>query len=201
MRIYLDNNATTAVHPDVLDGYAKVLREVFGNASSIHGEGQSARRLIEDAREAVARLIGAAGRDLVFTSGGTESNNAAIFGAAGTAPRSHIVTTAIEHPSVAECVRLLASRGADVTAVPSGRDGAVAAADVIAAMREDTRLVTVMLANNETGVIQPVAEIGRACRERGVHFHCDAVQAAGKIPLVVDDLACDTLAISGHKLH
>jgi cysteine desulfurase len=198
-RIYLDNNATTAIHPEVLRVLETSLRDVFGNASSIHREGQAARRVIEDAREAVARLIGATARELVFTSGGTESNNAAIFGAI--AQDGHVVTSAIEHPSVAEAVRGLEQRGHQVTRVNPSRSGLVDANAVIDAMRPETKLVTVMMANNETGVVQPVAEIGRACRERGVHFHVDAVQAAGKIAVNVAEIACDTLAISAHKMH
>jgi len=201
MRIYLDNNATTAIHPEVLSVLESTLRDVFGNASSIHREGQAARRVIEDARESVARLVGATARDLVFTSGGTESNNAAIFGAVSTTGRCHIVTSSIEHPSVAEAVRELERRGCEVTRVSPSRDGLVSADDVIAAMREDTRLVTVMMANNETGVVQPVEAIGRACRERNAHFHCDAVQAAGKIAIDVESIQCDTLSLSAHKLH
>ena len=201
MRIYLDNNATTAIHPEVLRVLEEALRETFGNASSIHREGQAARRVIENAREAVAHLIGATARDVVFTSGGTESNNAAIFGAVPAGSRCHIVTTAIEHPSVAEAVRELERRGSEVTRVGPARSGNVAAEDVIAAIRDDTRLVAVMIANNETGVLQPVGEIGRVCRERGVHFHCDAVQAAGKVPIDVHAIGCDTLALSAHKLH
>jgi len=201
MRIYLDNNATTAIHPDVLPVLESALRDVFGNASSVHKEGQSARRMIEDARELVANLIGATSREVVFTSGGTESNNAAIFGAVSMTERSHIVTTAIEHPSVAEAVGELERRGAAVTRVAPSPDGAVSADDVIAAMRDDTRLVTVMMANNETGVVQPVEAIGRAARERGIHFHCDAVQAARKIAIDVEAIHCETLALSAHKLH
>lgn len=199
MRIYLDNNATTAIHPDVLRVLETSLRDVYGNASSIHREGQAARRVIEDARESVARLIGATAREVVFTSGGTESNNAAIFGAV--AGPGHVVTTAIEHPSVAEAVRTLEDRGYVVTRVAPSRSGRVEAADVIAAMRDDTKLVTVMMANNETGVVQPVAEIGAACRERGVPFHVDGVQAAGKIEVDVAKIACDTLSLSAHKMH
>jgi cysteine desulfurase len=199
MRIYLDNNATTAIHPDVLRILEEAMRETYGNASSIHREGQAARRVIENARESVARLIGATARDVVFTSGGTESNNAAIFGAVPAGSRCHIVTSEIEHPSVAEAIRELERRGCDVTRVAPSRDGLVSPADVIAALRDDTRLVAVMMANNETGVIQPVSEIGRACRARGIHFHCDAVQAAGKIAVTVEDV--DTLALSAHKLH
>ncbi len=200
-RIYLDNNATTAIHPDVIRVLEESLRDVFGNASSVHKEGQRARQVIEDARESVATLIGATARDVVFTSGGTESNNAAIFGAVPRDGRHHIVTTKIEHPSVAEAVTELERRGHRVTRVPPSRSGEISASAVIDAIEPDTRLVTVMLANNETGVVQPVAEIGRACRERGVHFHCDAVQGAGKIKVDVGDLACDTLSMSAHKMH
>jgi cysteine desulfurase len=200
-RIYLDNNATTAIHPDVLRVLEESLRDVYGNASSIHKEGQRARQVIEDARESVARLIGAPARDVVFTSGGTESNNAAIFGAVTHERRHHIVTTTIEHPSVAEAVAELERRGNRVTRVAPSRSGAVGASEVIDAIEADTRVVTVMLANNETGVIQPVAEIARACRELGIHFHCDAVQGVGKIDVDVDALGCDTLSISAHKIH
>jgi cysteine desulfurase len=201
MRVYLDNNATTAIHPAVLNALEAALRDVYGNASSIHNEGQSARRAIEQARESIAALAGASAREIVFTSGGTESNNAAIFGAAGGGNRHHIVTTAIEHPSVLEPIAELERRGHQVTRVAPSRSGVVAAADVIAAMRPETRLVAMMLANNETGVVQPVAEVGRACRERGVHLHCDAVQAMGKIDVDVAQLAVDSLAMSAHKLH
>jgi cysteine desulfurase len=201
MRIYLDNNATTPLHPVVLGVLNDALRDVYGNASSVHKEGQTARRRIEDARDAVALLIGATSREIVFTSGGTESNNAAIFGVIGNHGRHHIVTTSIEHPSVLEPVQELARRGHEVTLVPAARSGEVSAAAMIAAIRPDTRLVTMMLANNETGVVQPVEEVARACRERGIHFHCDAVQAIGKIAVDVNALAVDSLAMGGHKLH
>ena len=196
MRIYLDNNATTALHPEVLDALGAALRDVYGNASSIHKEGQTARRLIEEARESVARLIGAAARDIVFTSGGTESNNAALHGVLASTERPHIVTTSIEHPSVAEVLR-----GRDVTAVDPDRSGRVEAEAVIAAIRPQTKLVAMMLANNETGVLQPVAEVARVTRERGIHLHCDAVQAAGRIDVDVEALGADTVALSAHKLH
>jgi len=201
MRVYLDNNATTPVHPAVLKALQEALADVYGNASSIHKEGQTARRRIEDARESVARLIGATAREVVFTSGGTESNNAAIFGAVPRSGRHHIVTTGIEHPSVMEPVQELERRGYDITVVSPDRSGLVPADRVIAALRPDTRLVAIMLANNETGVIQPVADIARVCRERGIHMHCDAVQAAGKIDIDVESLGVDTLSLSAHKLH
>jgi cysteine desulfurase len=201
MRVYLDNNATTPVHPAVLDALREAFADVYGNASSIHKEGQMARRRIEDARDSVARLIGATAKDIVFTSGGTESNNAAIFGAVPATGRHHIVTTAIEHPSVREPVEELARRGHEVTTITPERTGEVSAARLIDALRPDTRLFTMMLANNETGVIQPVAEVAAVCRERGIHVHCDAVQAIGKIDVDVEKLGVDTLAISAHKLH
>jgi cysteine desulfurase len=201
MRIYLDNNATTPVHPDVLRVACDAMRDIYGNASSIHKEGQSARRLIEDAREPVARLLSATAREIVFTSGGSESNNAAISGVVLKGGSHHIVTTAIEHPSVSEAVATLRRRGCEVTIVPPQRNGVVDAARVIDAMRGDTRLVAMMLVNNETGVVQPVADVGRVCRERGVHFHCDAVQAAGKLDIDVSALGVDTLSLSAHKIH
>lgn len=201
MRIYLDNNATTPLHPAVLEAVTDSLRNVFGNASSIHKEGQTARHAIEDARESVARLIAAEARDIIFTSGGTESNNAAIFGAAGQDGRHHIVTTAIEHPSVLEPVAELQRREHAVTIVPPSRSGVVDADAVIAALRPETRLVVFMLANNETGVLQPVAEVARVCRERSIHIHCDAVQGAGKVDIDVAALGIDTLSLSAHKLH
>jgi cysteine desulfurase len=201
MRIYLDNNATTPLHPAVLESLGNSLRDVFGNASSIHKEGQSARRGIEDARESVARLIAAEARDVIFTSGGTESNNAAIFGAAGQDGRHHIVTTAIEHPSVLEPVTELERRGHSVTIVSPSRSGVVDVDAVLAALRPDTRLVAMMLANNETGVLQPVAAVASVCRARSIHFHCDAVQGAGKVDIDVSSLGVDTLALSAHKLH
>jgi len=201
MRIYLDNNATTPLHPAVLEALGASLRDVFGNASSIHKEGQAARRAIEDARESVARLIAAEARDVIFTSGGTESNNAAIFGAAGSDGRQHIVTTAIEHPSVLEPIAELERRGHSLTVVSPSRSGVVDADAVIAALRPETRLVSMMLANNETGVIQPVTDVARVCRERSIHIHCDAVQGAGKIDVDVNALGVDTLALSAHKMH
>jgi cysteine desulfurase len=201
MRIYLDANATTPLHPAVLEALERSLRDVFGNASSIHNEGQSARRAIEGARESVANLIAAEARDVVFTSGGTESNNAAIFGVAGQDGRHHIVTTAIEHPSVLEPVTELERRGHDVTIVAPSRSGVIDAGAVIAAIRPETRLVAMMLANNETGILQPVTDVARACRERSVHLHCDAVQGAGKVDLDVTALGVDSLALSAHKLH
>lgn len=202
MRVYLDNNATTQIHPQVMDVLAVRLREVYGNASSIHSEGQVARRVLEESRESVAALIGSSPREVVFTSGGTESNNAAIYGITSLSDsRCHLVTTAIEHPSVLEVARDLEVRGHSVTYVRPSPAGAVRAEEVIAALRSDTKVVAIMLANNETGTVQPVAEIAEACHARGIHVHCDAVQAAGKLPVAVNELGIDTLALSAHKLH
>src|SRR5207244_697810 len=166
---------------------------------SISNEGQTARRRIEEARESVGLAIGGTAREIVFTSGGTESNNAAIFGAVAEGDRNHIVTTAIEHPSVLEPAGELERRGHAVTVVAPSRSGEVPASAVIDALRHDTRLVTMMLANNETGVVQPVAEVANACRERGIHLHCDAVQPAGKIDADGRARGADTLALSAHQ--
>ncbi len=202
MRIYLDNNATTQIHPDVLARMGEVSLNVYGNASSVHSEGQHARRILEEARERVATLIGASPREIVFTSGGTESNNAAIHGVVlSTRSSCHIVTTSIEHPSVLEPIRELALRGHEISLVPPDPDGRVSQERIIEAIRDDTKLVCVMLANNETGMIQPVRAVAELCRIRGIHMHCDAVQAAGKLEFTAEDLGVDTLAISAHKLH
>lgn len=202
MRIYLDNNATTPLLSEASATLARVTAEVFGNPSSIHQEGQVARRCLEEARDAVADLIHATPREVVFTSGGTESSNAGLYGAVSDFNLCHIVTSAIEHPSVIEPVMDLQKRGrAEVTVVRADRQGVVQANAIIDAIRPDTRLVALMLANNETGVVQPVAEVAAFCRQRGIHVHCDAVQAAGKIPINVQDLQVDTLALSAHKFH
>jgi cysteine desulfurase len=201
MRIYLDNNATTIIHPEVRDVMSRDLEAVFGNPSSIHEEGQRARRALEEAREELALLIGAKPREIVFTSGGTESDNAAVFGIASLRPGSHVVSSSIEHPAVLEAVRELERRGHPVSWVGCDSDGRVDAAGMIDALRPETSLVTLMLGNNETGVIQPVEEVGRACRQQGIHLHCDAVQAGGKLPVEVEQLQVDTLALSGHKMH
>jgi cysteine desulfurase len=201
MRIYLDHNATTPVAEEVISVLTGSMRDVFGNASSIHNEGQTARRVVEESRETVARLVGATSREIVFTSGGTESNNAALLGAVPQGSRLHIVTRAIEHPSVLEPLRRLERRGHELTIVPCSRDGVVEAASMIEAIRPDTKLVSLMLANNETGAIQPVREVAAACRERGVRMHCDAVQGPGKIAVSFAELGCDTMAISAHKMH
>jgi len=171
----------------------------FGNASSIHQEGQVARSAVEQARGRVAGLLGCRPSEVVFTSGGTESDNLAVFGSARSG--DHVVSSSVEHHAVLHAVERLADRGVEVTIVPVDGQGVVSAEDVRRALRPNTRLVSVMMANNETGVMQPVEEIGRITREAGVRFHVDAVQAAGKVPVDVEAIGCDLLSISGHKMH
>ena len=201
-RIYLDNAATTAVSPEVLEAMLPYFTQVSGNASSIHGYGREAKRAIENARRQVMRALNAAApQEIYFTSGGTESDNWAIKGAALAIGKGHIVTTAIEHHAVLHTCQWLEKRGYAVTYLPVDEYGRVTAAQVEAALREDTILVSVMAANNEVGTLQPIAEIGALCRARGVLFHTDAVQAAGAIPLDVQAMNIDLLSLSGHKLH
>jgi cysteine desulfurase len=202
-RVYFDHNASTPVSPDVLDVYVAALREVPANASSVHRDGQLAHQRLEQARAQVARFLGCAPKEVVFTSGGTEADNLAVLGAvrASTQPDRHVVTTAIEHPAVLNACRQLERESVEVTYVRPERDGWVSPEAVRAAIRPETVLVSVMHANNETGVIQPVAEIGRITRELGILFHSDGVQAVGKIPVSVSDLGVDLYSISGHKLN
>jgi cysteine desulfurase len=171
----------------------------FGNASSIHQEGQQARSAVEQARASVARLLSCRPSEVVFTSGGTESDNLAVFGSATAG--DHVISSSVEHHAVLHAVERLAERGVEVTVLPVDGEGVVAAEDVRRALRPNTRLVSVMMANNETGVLQPVEEIGRIAREAGVRFHVDAVQAAGKVAIDVEAIGCDLLSISGHKMH
>lgn len=198
-RIYLDNNATTPVLPEVLAAIQPYFAESFGNPSSIHQNGQGAKATIEDARESVAKLVGARPSEVVFTSGGTEADNLAVFGIAG--PGDHIITSRIEHHAVLHSCRHTASTGCELTEIPVDGQGLIDPNDIRRALRPNTRLISVMLANNETGVLQPVQEIGKLAREAGVCFHTDAVQAAGKLPLDVSQIGCDLLSISGHKMH
>jgi cysteine desulfurase len=203
MRAYLDYNATTPVDSQVLAAMLPYLAENFGNASSIHSAGQSARAAVDRARDSVASLIGAKPLEIVFTSGGTEADNLALLGvaAAATNSRKHIITTAIEHHAVLHAAHSLDKQGIEVTYVPPGRDGIVCPDDVRRALRTETVLISVMHANNELGTIQRVEEIGQIAREADVCFHSDAVQAAGKLPLDVNRLGVDLLSISAHKIY
>src|ERR1700677_3613110 len=200
-RVYLDNNATTPVLPDVLDAMRPYFGGRFGNASSIHHHGQDTRAAVEHARESVAALLGCRASEIVFTSGGTEADNLAIFGLVREG--DHIVTSTIEHHAVLNaCKRLgITMQGCDVTYIPVDGRGLVDPADVKRALRNNTKLISIMFANNETGVLQPVPEIGKIAAEADVYFHTDAVQAAGKVPIDVNKIGCDLLPISPHKLH
>ena len=199
LRVYLDNNATTPVLPEVLDAMRPYFGEHFGNASSIHHHGQETRAAVERARESVAELVGCRSSEIVFTSGGTEADNLAIFGLAK--PGDHILTSTIEHHAVMNACKHLEQKGCEVTSIPVDGRCQVDPDDVKRALRSNTKLITIMLANNETGVVQPVEQIGKIAAEADVYFHTDAVQAAGKIPLDVRKIGCDLLTISGHKIH
>jgi len=198
-RVYLDNNATTPVLPEVFEAMRPYFGENFGNASSIHHHGQETRAAVESARESVAALLNCSAAELVFTSGGTESNNLALAGLV--APGDHVITTAIEHHAVLHAATHLEDIGCEVTVLPVDRRCLVDPDDLKRALRPDTKLISVMMANNETGVLQPVEEIGRIAQETGVLFHVDAVQAAGKIAIDVERTGCHALTISGHKIH
>jgi cysteine desulfurase len=203
MRIYLDYNATTPVDPAVLDAMLPYFAETFGNASSIHSPGQRARGAVDGARASVAALLGAKLSEIVFTSGGTESDNLALFGvvAASQEPRKHIITTAIEHHAVLNSAQALEKLGVAVSYIPVGHKGVVDLADIRRAITRETILISVMHANNELGTIQPIEEISRIAAAAKVLFHCDAVQTAGKLPLDVNRLGVDLLSISAHKMY
>jgi cysteine desulfurase len=208
-RVYLDNSATTPVDPRVAAAMSRAVVETFGNASSVHGFGQQARAAIDRARREVAGLIGAKQNEIVFTSGGTEANNLAIRGLCEAVANHgrHIITSAIEHPSVAGVCNELEKRGWEVTRLPVYENGIVRVEDFVQAIRPDTVLITIMLANNEIGTIQPIGEIGslvrekRAAGQKNLWLHTDAVQAAGRLALNVDELGCDLLTMSAHKVY
>jgi cysteine desulfurase len=202
-RIYLDHNASTPVRPEILEAAFPFLKENFGNPSSVHWAGSAARVAVDEARERVAAFLGAEPEEIVFTGGGTESNNLAIKGMlpTGGAGRTHLVVTAVEHPSVLETALDLEERGISVTVVPVDGRGSLKPEAIGEAITPETVLVSAMFANNETGTILPIARIGEICRERGVPFHTDAVQAAGKVPIDLRALPVDMLSISGHKVN
>jgi cysteine desulfurase len=198
-RVYLDNNASTPLLPEVFEAMKPYYLEKFGNASSIHRFGQQARAAVESARQSVAELLNARPAEIVFTSGGTEADNLGIFGF--TRRGDHVITSTIEHSAVLNSCRHLEETGCEVTCIGVNGRGEINPEDVRAALRPNTRLITIMMANNETGVLQPVEEIGRIAAEAEVFFHTDAVQAAGKVPVDVRKIQCDALSISGHKIH
>ena len=204
MRIYLDHNATTPVDPAAAAAMMRALQDLFGNASSVHYYGQQAKAAIDDARSAVAALIGAEPSEIVFTSGGTEADNFAIRGAAEALEvtgRKHLITSGIEHEAVLNTFKALAKRGWKTTVLPLDARGIVSPDALRNAMTDDTALVSIMHANNEIGTIQPIAELATIAKGRGALFHTDAVQSAGKIPVNVRALGVDLVAISAHKFY
>jgi len=198
-RIYFDNNATTPVLPEVLEAMQRYYAEYFGNASSIHHHGQETRAAVERARESVAALLDCRASEIVFTSGGTEADNLAIFGLVQ--PGDHVISSTVEHHAVLNSCKHLESLGCGVTYVPVDGRGVVDPDDVRRAIRPATKLITIMMANNETGVLQSVQEIARVAADADIYFHSDAVQAAGKVPVNVKEIGCDLLSISAHKMH
>src|SRR5256885_6465654 len=198
-RAYFDNNASTPSRPEVFDAMRPHFGEHFGNASSIHHHGQETRAAVERARESVADLLGCRASEIVFTSGGTEGDNLAIFGLAKAG--DHVITSTVEHHAVMNACKQFAKKGCEVTSIPVDGRGRVDPDDVKRALRPATKLITIMTANNETGVLQPVEDIGKVAAEADVYFHTDAVQAAGKIAIDVNKFGCDLLTISGHKIH
>ena len=204
MFVYADNAATTSVSKTALDAMLPFLTENYGNPSSLYAFGQMAAAALQEARETVAQCINADPREIYFTSGGSEADNQAILSAAKLGARKgkkHLISTKFEHHAVLHTLAKLEKEGYEVTLLDVHEDGVVRLEDLEAAIRPDTALVTIMFANNEIGTVQPVAEIGKLCREKGIPFHCDAVQAAGHMPIDVKAMNIDMLAMSGHKFH
>ena len=198
-RIYMDANATTPLLPEVVEAMRPYWTEHFGNASSIHLDGQRARKAIDQAREILAELFNCHDAEVVFNSGGTEGDNTALFGLLH--PGDHLNTTSIEHSAILQAAKKLENYGVQTTFVAPQPSGLMDPADILRAIRPETRLISVMLANNETGVLQPVEEIGKIAADTGVFFHIDAVQGAGKVQIDVRKIGCHLLSISGHKMH
>jgi cysteine desulfurase len=204
-RIYLDHSATTPVAPEVLEAMLPYFGEKFGNASSLHSFGLEAKEALEESRAKVAAILGAQPEEIIFTSGGTESDNLALKGIGYRSKEkglgNHIITSSIEHPAILETCRKLETQGFEVTYLPVTKDGLVDPGTVESAVREETVLISIMHANNEIGTIQPLKEIGEIAAQKDVFFHTDAVQTAGKIPIDVNDMGLDLLSISAHKLY
>ena len=198
-RVYLDNNSTTPILPEVFEAMKPYFDAQFGNASSIHHHGQETRAAVERARESVAALLGCRAAEIVFTSGGTEADNLALFGLV--AEGDHLIISTIEHHAVLNASRHLESVGCEVTFIPVDGRGLVSPDDIRRALLPNTKLISIMMANNETGVLQPLDEIGKIAAGADVFFHTDGVQAAGKVPIDVNHIGCDLLSISGHKMH
>jgi len=198
-RVYLDNNATSPLLPEVFEAMRPYFLEKFGNASSIHQQGQQARAAVENAREHLAELLNCRAAEIVFTSGGTEGDNLALFGLVS--PGDHVITSAIEHHAVLNACKRLESLGCDVTYLPVDGRALIDPHDVKRALRSNTKLISIIFGNNETGVLQDVGEIGKIAAEADVYFHTDAVQAAGKVPIDVKKIACDLLTLTAHKMH
>ncbi|MEE8402949.1 MAG: aminotransferase class V-fold PLP-dependent enzyme, partial [Candidatus Hydrothermarchaeaceae archaeon] len=200
-RIYMDHAATTPVNPKVVEAIAPYLSEKYGNPSSLYSGAQEVKMALDDARAKVAALINAKPEEIIFTSGGTESNNLALKGTAFAKKKGHIITSAIEHHAILHPLEWLEKQGFEVTYLPVDKDGILSVVSVENAIRKDTILISVMHANNEIGTMQPIGEIGSIAAEHGIYFHTDAVQTVGKIPVDVGRMHSDMLSISSHKLY